>query len=597
LQLIDGQPVFAATDLVGFLACEHLTALERAALRGLVRRPDRPDPELDVIQRRGLQHERRYLDELRAGGCRVVSIERGEDEERGERIRRQAAETVAAMASGADVVYQATFFDGRWLGYADFLLRVESPECPSVWGPYHYEVADTKLARHVKAGAVLQICSYVEQLERLQGVRPALMKVVLGGSTAGTAELRVDDFMAYYRAAKRRFEEEVLGTIAAPAPDPTYPPAATYPDPVEHCQVCRWSELCAARRRDDDHLSLVAGISARQRKALTTRGVSTLEGLGLLELPMAPPLDGTSAVSLARVHDQARIQLEGRREGRMKHELLLPATGEPIDPGRGLAILPEPSPNDLFFDIEGDPYAFDDGLDYLFGLMTTDGKFTAIWSTDSGEISGEFTLAGERAAFERLIDLLIERLDTDPTMHVYHFHHYETTALKRLMGRHATREEEVDRLLRGGAFLDLHRAVRQGVRASVESYSIKKLEPLYGFERQVDLRDAGSSIVAFEEWLELGEGERPAHDNLERIAGYNRDDVESNRRLRYWLEERRAQLEHETGLPVPRPVPEDGAPSASSGSRSSPWRWCRTSIRIGSGGPTLNRRGGCSGTS
>ena len=229
MQLIDGRPVFAATDLVGYLACEHLTALERAALAGLVKRPTRADPELDVIRERGFQHEARYLADLTAAGKSVVEIKRNDDEDRGDRIRRQAEETIAAMASGAEVVFQATFFDGMWLGYADFLLRVDDPARPSVWGPYHYEVADTKLARHVKAGAVLQICSYVEQLERIQGVRPEKMKVVLGGSARETAELRVDDYMAYYRAAKRRFTEAVLGTDRSPAPEPTYPPAPRIP--------------------------------------------------------------------------------------------------------------------------------------------------------------------------------------------------------------------------------------------------------------------------------------------------------------------------------------------------------------------------------
>ena len=135
MQLIDGQPVFAATDLVGYLACEHLTALERAALAGLVDRPDRADRELDVIRKRGFEHEARYLAELRAGGASVASIERDDDEEHGERIRRQAAETIAAMASGVGVIFQATFFDGQWLGYADFLLRVESPRAPIGLGP------------------------------------------------------------------------------------------------------------------------------------------------------------------------------------------------------------------------------------------------------------------------------------------------------------------------------------------------------------------------------------------------------------------------------------------------------------------------------
>ena len=555
MQLIDGKPVFSATDLVGYLACEHLTALERAALAGLVKRPMREDRELDMIRRRGIQHEERYLRDLRALGGRVQTIERRDDEERGDRIRRQAAETVAAMESGADVIFQATFFDGRWLGYADFLLKVTDPDRPSVWGPYHYEVADTKLARHVKAGAVLQICSYVEQLERIQGVRPQHMHVVLGGSEREKTTLRVDDYMAYYRSAKRRFEVETLGSDSAPAAEATYPPAATYPEPVDHCDVCRWSELCVQRRRDDDHLSLVAGITSRQRKALAAREIDTVVGLSSSPIPFDPPLDGSSAASIERVREQAHIQVEGRpARPELIYELLLPSPGDPAERERGLAILPEPTAGDLFLDLEGDPYAFDDGIDYLFGVLDVQDTFTALWSFDP-DTPAEITLAGEKAAFERLMDLLTERLERYPAMHVYHYAAYEPTALKRLMGRHGTREEAVDRLLRGGVLVDLFRAVRQGLRASVESYSIKRLEPLYGFVRQEGLRDAGSSIAEFEEWLELGEGDRPDSPILKSIETYNQDDVLSTQRLRDWLETLRGELATVTGQQVPRPAP------------------------------------------
>ena len=544
---IDGTPVYSATDLVAYLACEHLTQLERAALAGLVRRPMRDDPELDIIRRRGFQHEARFLADLRAEGRVVVEIQQdGSATDRGEELRTAAALTIEAMASGADVIYQATFFDGTFRGHADFLLRVESVDRPSRWGPYHYEVADTKLARHVKASAVLQVCSYVDQLERIQGVRPEWLHVALGGSARTVERLRVDDYMAYYRSARDRF----LATLAAETP-PTYPPTDTYPDPVEHCDVCRWAAECATRRRADDHLSLVAGISARQRRALIAREVPTLEALGDLALPMDPPLIDVGTGALARVREQARIQLEGRREGRLKYELLVPEPGDAIEPERGLASLPPPSAGDLFFDIEGDPYAFDDGLDYLFGILETDDTFHAIWSRDDAD---EFSLDGERRAFERLIDRIMARLERDPTMHVYHYAPYEPTALKRLMGRYGTREAEVDRLLREGVMVDLLRIVRQSLRASVESYSIKKMEGFYGFVREIDLRDAGSSIVAFEQWLELGEGERPESNQLDRIERYNRDDVVSNRRLRDWLEGLREELARGTGLVVPRPV-------------------------------------------
>jgi len=170
---IDGKPVYSATDLVAYLACEHLTQLERAAQAGLVKRPMRDDPELDIIRRRGFQHEARFLSDLRDAGREVVEIRiDASGTDRGEDLRKAAALTVDAMAAGTDVIYQATFFDGTFRGHADFLLRVDAADRPSRWGPYHYEVADTKLARHVKASAILQICSYVDQLERIQEVQP-----------------------------------------------------------------------------------------------------------------------------------------------------------------------------------------------------------------------------------------------------------------------------------------------------------------------------------------------------------------------------------------------------------------------------------------
>ena len=233
----------------------------------------------------------------------------------------------------------ATFFDGRWLGLADFLLRVETP---SELGPWSYEVADTKLARHTKASALLQICSYIEQLTRIQGRQPEWMHVALGGSARTVDRHRVTDYMAYYRQARRLFEANVA------ANEPAYPPTATYPEPVEHCDVCRWSELCTARRRADDDLSLVAGITSRQRGALRAREVPTRRGLAGLELPLAPPLEGVGAESLERVHRQARLQVEGEDAGRVLHELVEPSrlTDGTPEPNRGRLPLLDPRPGD-----------------------------------------------------------------------------------------------------------------------------------------------------------------------------------------------------------------------------------------------------------
>ncbi len=353
---------------------------------------------------------------------------------------------------------------------------VDDPDRPSTWGPYHYEVADTKLARHVKASAVLQICSYVDQLEAIQGVRPEWLYVALGGSARTVERLRVDDYMAYYRSVRDRF----MATMADETPA-AYPPIDTYPEPVEHCDVCRWAAECVQRRRADDHLSLVAGITARQRRALQERDVATLEALGDAPLPLVPPLEGTSAAGLRA---RPRAGATPARGAPDEHRPLRAAAarGQATEPEAGTRsrLAPAPSPGDLFFDIEGDPYALDDGLDYLFGVLEVDGTFHAFWSRDE---DGEFTLEAERRAFERLMDFFAERRAADPNLHIYHYAPYEPTALKRLMGRYGTREDEVDDLLREGVLVDLLRAVRQGLRASVESYSIKRMETFYGFER------------------------------------------------------------------------------------------------------------------
>jgi uncharacterized protein len=571
MQLIGGAPVFAATDLVGFLVCEHLVGLELAAMAGLVAKPVRLDPEIDLIATRGLEHEARYLADLETSGRQVTRVDAGDHDapaaDRLEQLLAAARETEIAIRRGDSVIYQATFFDGRWLGLADFLLRVERP---SDLGPWSYEVVDTKLARHVKASALLQICSYVEALTAVQGLEPASMHVALGGSARKVEAFRVADYMAYYRMVKAAFEARVASD-GGPA-GAVYPPTATYPEPVEHCEVCRWQLVCAAKRRADDDLSLVAGAPGRLRHSLKGAGISTRRQLAAIELPLPEPLDCVRPAVLEKAQAQALIQVRGE-DARQTLYQLLEIRREPddsIEPNRGLTSLPEPRPGDLFFDIEGDPFALEDGVDYLFGILEPgltgpDGEptFHAFWGIDE---AGGVTLEAEKRAFERAIDLMMDRLARDPLIHIYHYAPYETTAAGRLMGRHATREEQVDRLLRDHVFVDLYRAVRQGLLASVESYSIKKLEPLYRFGRDEGLRDAGSSIVAFEAWLARldswagGPSDGPAaivesaaDEILGSIERYNRDDCVSNWRLRDWLEERRIELAQQLGETLPRP--------------------------------------------
>src|SRR5207253_3271124 len=115
---------------------------------------------------------------------------------------------------------------------------------------------------------------------------------------------------------------------------------------------------------------------------------------------------------------------------------------------------------------------------------------------------------------------------------------------------------EVDGLLRGGRFVDLHAVVRQGLRIGVERYGLKELEPLVGFRREHDLRDAALARLAVELALEVGDADGIDAALHDRVAAYNREDCLSACALRDWLEARRS----EAPVPIPRPHPTRSAP-------------------------------------
>ena len=528
----DGRLVFSATDLSRHLACAHLTSLNRAVALGDLTPPlPYDDPRAEVLKQRGIEHEGRVLERLAAEGRSVATITAPGAPFSQQDWTTADGRTRDAMRRGVDVVYQGRLEsgDGRWGGYPDFLIRVERPSDLGAWS---YEVGDAKLANVARGTALLQLLLYSDLLAAVQGCEPERTHLALGGSDGRVdASFRVVEYSAYYRAVRRRFEAHADA------------PPETYPEPVEQCRLCDWNGHCTARRHADDHLSLVAGITSAQRQRLVARDIPTMAALGGLALPVVPAVDGVSPAALGRIREQARVQDEARRHGGRRHELI-----EPVAPDKGLAALPEPSAGDLFFDLEGDRFAGDGGLEYLFGFADRDGSYEARWALDP---------AAEKREFERFIDTVLARWEQHPGFHIYHYAAYETTAMKRLMSRYATREEEVDKLLRGRVFVDLHRVVRQGLRASVESYSIKKLEPFYGFERDVDLGEATRSLIALEVRLESGRGAGVPDELRDRIAGYNRDDCLSTLRLAGWLESCRTELEARTGAPVPRPAPRD----------------------------------------
>ena len=525
VQRIEGQLVLSPTDLTKHLSCPHVTTLDLAALDGQAQGGAKAaDDALDLVFSKGMDHERAYLQRLRQEGRVVTEIPTRYDV--AGRIEAEQ-QTLDAMRAGADVIYQATFYDGRWGGQADFLLRTDQP---SELGSWSYDIADTKLARRLKVPALLQMATYAERLAELQGVHPQFLTVVTGDGVE--RPWRLADVASYARHARSRLRRAVEDR---PVSEPV---------PVAHCSQCRWKTRCGDLWEAADDLSLVAGMRKDHRQTLVAAGISTVADLAKANSTDLPR--GIGKPSRERLAQQARLQMAERTTGVPTYELLFPQAG------KGLLGLPTPSPGDVYLDFEGDPFAHDGaGREYLAGLWERDGTFTSWWA---------HSFEREQTLTEQLIDDLIGRLKADPGMHVYHYAAYEQSALKRLTGRHGTRETELDTLLRGERFVDLYAVVRNGIRISKPSYSIKKLEDFYwGHTRkagsEAEVADAMTSVVEYERFLVEGD-----EAILASIEAYNRDDVRSTHDLHAWLEERRRELETIHGRQA-RPELKDGTAS------------------------------------
>ena len=536
MKLAKGQIRLAATDLGNHLACRHLTVLDLQVAQGKRAEPEWAAPDLAVIRERGERHEREYLAHLSAQGLTVENLGHIPHQEE----ERLLAETRALMERGAEVIAQGALSDGEWFGRPDVLRRVATKSERWAWS---YEVADTKLARETKAATILQLSLYSDLVGRIQGTMPEFLWVVPPGEGFAGEKYRVSEYAAYYRYVRERLRKAV-GVEAGAETE-------TYPEPVEHCNVCRWFRECDARRRADDHLSLVADMRRQQRDQFEAWNAATMAKLAALPIPLKERPRHGSKEAYERRREQARVQVEGRTEKKLKHELLLP-----VAEGMGFCRLPEPSTGDVFMDFEGDPFVGEQGLQYLFGFAVRDAGGELVyekrWALNREE---------EKKGFEWLVDEIMRRREADKKMHVYHFGAYEPGTLKRLMGMHATREDEIDRMLRAGVLVDLHQAFKQGVRASVEEYSLKKIEAFYGFERKIPLDVSRAAMRYVEHRLELGWGEEKLPESVrEAMEGYNGEDCFSTAKLRDWLEEERLKLVAE-GKEVPRPPEKGGDPS------------------------------------
>ncbi|GAB3611496.1 TM0106 family RecB-like putative nuclease [Humibacter ginsengiterrae] len=535
--------VLSPSDLTTASACEFdfLRRLDGKLGWGPV--VERPlDAMLERTSRLGDEHEHRVLDRyLQRFGEAVAVFDRPEHPD-AEGLTAAAQATAAAFRAGAPVVYQGVFFEAAgggsdsggiadgdlpiaFVGHADFIVREPDGR---------YTVEDTKLARRAKVTALLQVAAYALQLRRI-GVEPSEeVRLLLGDGSVSTH--RLADILPVYRKRIARLHDIVRQHLSDGE-------AVHWGD--ERFSACGGCDTCAAEVEANRDVLLVAGVRVTQRPRFVAAGIRTIDDLAAL--PDGAEVERIAPTTVAAVREQARLQLAAKAGGPPPFVVYRPAA---------LAALPEPDPGDIFFDFEGDPLYTEGtdqqwGIDYLFGVLQTDGEFHPFWA---------HTFAEEREALIAFLSDVERRRAAHPGMHVYHYASYERTHLLQLAARHGVGEDAVDDLLRDNVLVDLYPLVRKSVRVGSRSYSIKKLEPLYmGVQlRSGEVQDAGTSIEEYAAARalmlsgDLEEGQR----RLDEIAAYNRYDCLSTLRLRDWLLERAA----DAGIPVGLPAPDGRVP-------------------------------------
>ena len=493
--------VYSASDLAAAARCEYALLRDFDAKLGWGPAAPAEDDLLARTAVLGNEHERRELDRLRDEfGDGVAVIGRPAYTLAG--LAAAAEATRRAIAGGAPAVYQAAMFDGRLVGFADFLVRDDE----------QYRVIDTKLARSANVTALLQLAAYADALAASGVAVAPEAELHLGDGSA--ARYRVRDLVPVYRSQRARLQrlldEHHAGGVAVRWDD-------------EGVGACLRCPLCAEQLHATDDLLLVAGMRVGQRDKLIDAGITTVSELA----QHAGPVPDLAPGAVGKLTAQARLQVRQRETGTPRFEI--------VDP-QPLTLLPEPDAGDLFFDFEGDPLWTVDGqewgLEYLFGVLEAGpaGTFRPLWAHNRVD---------ERKALTDFLAMVAKRRKRRPNMHIYHYAPYEKTALLRLAGRYGVGEDQVDELLRSGTLVDLYPLVRKSIRVGAESFSLKALEPLYmGAQlRAGDVTTATGSITSYARYCELQADGRcdEAASVLKEIEDYNHYDCRSTQELRNWL--------------------------------------------------------------
>ncbi|MGK7924332.1 MAG: TM0106 family RecB-like putative nuclease [Spirulina sp.] len=415
-----------------------------------------------------------------------------------------AEQTRILMAEGVELIYRGVLLVERnalplqsredttqsysidYLAKPTFLIKHPGT---SIWGNWRYVPVNVKLGKRPKPEYKTIAAFHAYLLARVQGILPPHAELILRGKKQYFVDL--DSWIPRM--------VEVLQTCIQMLADRAEPEVFIS---RQRCSLCHWHQYCHAIAREQNHLSLVPGVTPNRYEALQILHINTLDALAALDPQVAPELLDPKIASQLR--QQARSLLENRPFLR------------PISARSSRQPFPS-APVELYFDLEAQP---DCNVDYLFGVLCVNHQ------TQTEKFYGFLAEAPEEEGliWQQFLALVARYPDAP----IFHFSEYEVETVKRLTKLYKNPAFPLKHFL--SRFVDLHHWVTTTVTLPVESYSLKSLANWLGFTwRDSDI--AGDRVVClYDNWLKNGD-----RVFLDTILRYNEDDCRATYHLKTWF--------------------------------------------------------------
>jgi len=496
------------SDLVRFYESEAAAWAERAALEdpAIAAQKAQADELMKLIQRKGLKHEQAVLKKLEgtygpAADISAIAWDKGAD--------AAFAATLDAIKRGDRLIYQGVILvknkDFHWIGKPDFMIRQENGA---------YRVVDAKFGSDLKPVHMLQLLAYVDLMRQLGLPCDDVVQVQL--ATGDVKDLLLKDGLAFYVSTRdeylnflRRFKADIRKMI---------PPIELNLSKKNY----DWQDFVEDLLRKADGLQFVANIRMAQIRNMMAVGITSLT-----ELANTPvqSVKGIGDKTFEKLRAQAEIQQRSRKSRKIAWEKIAPIIN-----------LPPKDPADVKFDMEGFPLNLDGGLEYLFGYWFK-GKFYSLWADNRFE---------EKQAFEAFMNFALGNLKNNPKSHIYHYAHYEVSALRRLAARYGSYQAELEIMISHGVFVDLYKIFMGAFRVGAEGYGLKDIEPIFTKKsRGGAVSKAVDSIASYGQYTELLVGTPSAADiaaaskKKQELIDYNALDCENLEALADWMRKSR----------------------------------------------------------